>query len=242
MLQHTLGIVFRSVKYGETSLISKVYTEQFGIQSYIIKGARSSKSKTKAGLLQPLSLLDMQVYHRENKNINHLKEINPAVIFTSIPFDVLKSSVGIFMIEILLQTIREEEKNPTLFRFLFDTIKELDERKDSVKDFHLLFLVRLSKLLGFFPSGNFSGRNNYFDLQEGIFTSSPPSHPLFLSGDSALAFSALIQSAENGKTIPDFSSGKRKELLNNLLTYYGLHISNFKNIRTVKILEEVLRG
>ncbi len=242
MLQHTRGIVFRSVKYGETSLISKVYTEQFGIQSYIIKGARSGKSKTKAALLQPLSLLDMQVYHRENKNINHLKEINPAVIFTSIPFDVLKSSVGIFIIEILLQTIKEEEKNPTLFNFLFDTIKELDNQKDSVKDFHLLFLIRLSKLLGFFPSGSFSDRNNYFDLQEGIFTSSPPPHPLFLSGDSALVFSELIQSAVTGKKNSNLSGVKRKELLNNLLTYYSLHISNFKNIRTVRVLEEVLAG
>lgn len=242
MLQHTRGIVFRSVKYGETSLISKIYTEQFGLQSYIIKGIRSAKSKMKAGLLQPLSLLDMQVYHRENKNINYLKEISPAVIFTSLPFDVRKSSVGIFMIEVLLQSIKEEEANSALFNFLFRTVKELDEKKDPVKKFHLQFLVRLSKLLGFYPSGNFTEKNCYFDLQEGIYTSSPPPHPVFLSGDSANQFSILIQSTVTERNNLDFSHMQQKELLEHLLSYYSLHISNFKNIRSVQVLEEALRG
>jgi len=241
MLQQTRGIVFKSIKYGETSLISKIYTEHYGLQSYIVKGIRTSKSKMKAGLLQPLTLLDMQVYRRENKNLQYLRELSPAIIFTEIPFDVRKSSVGIFMIEILLQSIKEEETNPVLFNYLFETINELDKTKKSIKDFHLHFLIHLSKLLGFFPSGNFSEKNNYFDLQEGIFTSSAPPHPLFLSDNSAKVFSLLIQSAIK-KSVSDFNNSERKELLNNILTYYSLHISNFKTIRSVKVLEEVMRG
>ncbi len=242
MLFGSRGIVLRSIKYGETSLISKIYTEHYGLQSYIIKGARSAKSKIKAGTLQPLTLVNIQAYHRENKNLQHVKEISLAYVFNDLPFNIVKSSLGIFITEILLQAIKEEEENEALFNHLFDTIKELDNAAGSLKIFHLRFLINLSKFLGFSPSGIYTPEKKYFDLQEGTFMPSTPPHPLYLSDEAAEYFSRFNQAIIFNKPLPDLNNRQRNDLLENLLTYYSLHIANFKAIRSVKILEDVLRG
>src|SRR4030095_3209256 len=143
MLQKTAGIVFRTIKFSETSVVSKIYTERFGMQSYIINGVRSPKSRFKASLLQSLSLLEMEVYYRENRNLNRIKEFQPAYIFKSIPFDVVKSSVGLFMIDVLSKSIREEEPNTGLFQFIFEKVTSLDECEQLPPEFLLHFLIRL---------------------------------------------------------------------------------------------------
>ena len=117
MIHQTRGIVFKTIKYSETSVISKIYTEKFGLQSYLINGVRSEKSKIKAGLLQTMSILDMQVYYRENKNLNRVKEITAAYVFQSLPFDALKRSAGLFVMDVLNKCIREQESNEDLFQF-----------------------------------------------------------------------------------------------------------------------------
>src|SRR6266576_857317 len=97
MIHRTRGIVFRTIKFSETSVVSKIYTEKFGMQSYIVNGVRSEKSKTKAAQLQVMSILEMEVYHQENRNLNRIKEMRPAYVFTSLLFEPLKSSIGLFM-------------------------------------------------------------------------------------------------------------------------------------------------
>jgi DNA repair protein RecO (recombination protein O) len=242
MLFHTKGIVLRSVKYGETSLITKIYTAHYGLQSYIIKGVRSPKSKLKAGILQPLTLLDLEAYHRENKNLQHVKEAGTAYIFTDLPFNIAKSSIGIFIIEILLQVIKEEEQNEALFDYLFKTIMELDKATTGLKTFHLRFLISLSRFLGFFPSGIYSAEKKYFDLQNGLFVSSMPTGTPSISDNHAELFSTALIAVSTRQPMPNLDNNSRKELLQNLLTYYSLHVANFKMVRSVKILEDVLRG
>src|SRR6476620_11401393 len=129
MIHRTRGIVFRTIKFSETSVISKIYTEKFGMQSYIINGVRSEKSKTKAGQLQVMSILEMEVYYQENRNLNRIKEMRPAYVFTSLLFDPLKSSLGLFMMEVLNKCIHEEETNEAMYAFIADGLQLLDQQQ-----------------------------------------------------------------------------------------------------------------
>lgn len=218
-------------------MISKIYTEAFGIQSYIVNGVRSSKSKVKAGLLQTMTLLDLEVYHRENRNLNRIKEFQAAVVFHSLPFDILKGSVGLFMIEVLNKSIHEEEVNENLFHFIFDKIKSLDEAEEVAPDFLLVFLIELSKQLGFFPDGKFSNITAVFDLREGMFTSSLNINPYMMEQNQSIALSGLIQ---NSKT--EMNGAMRKSLLDSLLKYFEYHVPNFSSPKSLRVLEEVFRS
>lgn len=237
MIQKTHGIVFKTIKFSETSVVSKIYTEKYGLQSYIINGVRAPKSKFKAGLLQSLSLLDMEVYHRENHNLNRVKEFRAAVVFSSLPFDLLKGSVGLFMIEILYKSIHEEEANEPLFHFIFEKIKELDHLQKVPSDFLLQFLLELSLHLGFHPHGTFSEAAPFFDLGEGTFIANGNGHPNTLDELLSRQLSSFINEAS--AEIPPAS---RKLLMEALLKYYQLHVPNFSRPKSLRVLEEVFKN
>src|SRR3990172_7140574 len=122
MIYKTRGIVLHHIKYSETSVIAKIYTELFGLQSYLINGVRSQKAKVKANLLQPLSLVDMIVYHKEKKGLQRIRDVSGNPPLSSIPYDFPKSSVALFIAEILYKSIREEEANTNMFEFIFHSI------------------------------------------------------------------------------------------------------------------------
>lgn len=236
MIYRTLGIVFKTIKFSESSVVSKIYTERFGIQSYMINGVRTAKSGSKANMLQSLSLLDMEVYHRENANLNRVKEFRFAYVFTSIPFDLMKGSVGLFMIEVLNKSVREEESNEALFHFVFEKIRSLDKMKYLHSDFLIQFLMDLSAPLGFFPNGSFSPSTPYFDLKEGSFTGNIARQATHLDESLSEQLSQLI------KKIPlELSTTQRKRLLEALLQYYQVHVPNFTWPKSLKVLEEVFR-
>src|ERR1051326_6229774 len=169
MISKTRGIVLRTTDFSDTSIISRIYTEQFGIQSYLIKGAKRKKAGIKANLFQPLSILNLVVYKKEKKQLQTLKEAKPEIHFNSIPHDLVKTSILFFINEILVKCLHEVEKNPALFSFLHETVQTLDSAEKNFSNLHLIFLVRLSRFLGFYPQGKFTETNSLFDLREGRF-------------------------------------------------------------------------
>ena len=237
MLHHTRGIIFHQVKYSETSLIVKIYTEQFGLQSYMIRGIRSKKSLVKPALLQPLTLADMVVYHKENKNIQHLKEIKIAYPFNSIPFDIRKSSVIIFLNEVLYNVIREQESNRNLFEYLYNSIVSLDLMEKGIADFHLHFLMQLTKHLGFYPKKNISEQNSVFDMQEGVFVQQTISSNIIILKPFSEYFAGLIAAGNEPIKI---NPSHRTILLEYLIQYYKVHIPGIKEIKSHHILQSVL--
>ncbi len=240
MLIKTRGIVLKTKKYSETSIIADIYTEEKGMRSYIISGVRSKKARVSAGLLQIMTPVDIVAYHRDGKNLTRLKEIKPYHVFQSIPFKVAKGAVGMFMVEIAQKTIRCEEPQPELFKFLLDNFVYLDEMSHSFANLHLHFMVNLTEHLGFLPSDSHSERTPFFDLQEGRFVSFTPHHPHWLDDDKSVKFSQLLHlSKEQCHTIP-LSREERKSLLRSLIDFYRLHIENFPAIYSHEILEEVL--
>lgn len=237
MLQKTQGIVFRTIKFSETSVVSKIYTEKFGLQSYIINGVRSAKSKTRASLLQSLSLLDMEVYYREHRNLNRIKEIQPAIVFKSIPFHLLKGAVGLFMIDVLVKTIHEEEANAPLFHFLFERIKSLDAMEQVPPAILPDFLIELSVHLGFRPDGAYSARTPFFNLREGTFIAGIEGHPDTLDANLSQQLSNFVSGDNN-----TLNTSTRRLLLEAMLQYYRLHVPNFSWPKSLKVLEEVFRN
>jgi len=239
MLHTTKGIVFHHFKYSEKSVIAKIYTQKFGLQSYIINGVRGKKSKSKLAYLQPLSLLEINAYHKENKGLQQVKDIKLSLPFQNIPFNVYKSSIAFFIAEILYKSIKEEEANNNLFDFLYNSIQILDLDEESYMNFHLLFLSQLTKHLGFFPH-HLSFNNQYFDLQEGISLSQPPPHQDYIKPPISNLLQTIFGSNfEDIKTLK-IDNNNRKLLLTALIDYYALHLSNFGNLKSKEILEEIL--
>jgi DNA repair protein RecO (recombination protein O) len=236
MLEKSRGIVFSTTDYGETSLIARIYTERFGLQSYIIGSVRKRHAKIHSGIFQPLTPVELVAYHKDRPVIHRLSDIRPDPLLTSIPFNVQKSALVFFLNEILVKSIREEEANPSLFEFLFRTIIWLDDMIPSA-DFHLIFLIKLSRHLGFSPSHDANPQNIFFDLKEGKFINHPPNHPYFLTEHLSQALRKLMN-AEYGGTA-GLDPGSRRMLLNQLLDYYQLHIEGFGNFKSHKVLEHI---
>lgn len=240
MLSKTRGIVFRSFKYGDSSLILDVLTEAHGLRSYIISGVRSSKSKSQASLCQVMSMLDLVVYERDDRDLNRVKEIKSAYVYQGIPFDIRKSAVGLFMVEVARKCIREREKNEPLFAFLWQQFSFLDATNQAVANLHIHFLLSLSGYLGFTPGGDFGPDSPFFDFREGQYELERPEHPHFFDErNSALMYEMLHHTIQNCHELA-LSRSERRQLLHGLLEYYHLHIDSMGTIHSHQILQEVL--
>ncbi len=241
MLYKTRGIVLSRVKYSETSLIIKIYTEEFGLQSYMVRGVRSKSAKIKPALLQNLSLVDMEVYHKEKKSLQTIRELRPGYTYTSIPFNMKKSAIAVFINEIISKAIKEEEQNIDLFGFVFESMKLLDMQTMVNPNFHLLFLIHLTKFLGFFPKNNFSKQANVFDLQEGMFKKEDLPGEFLLVMPGSEYMNSLMNCSFDELSTLQISSKIRTLLLDNLIKYYTLHLPGFGTVRSHIVMKEVLK-
>jgi DNA repair protein RecO (recombination protein O) len=241
MLVKTKGIILRSIKYGESSLILDIYTQGHGLNSYIVSGIRNKKSKVKVGTLQLMSIVEIVAYHKKAKGLFRIKEVNIERLYQRIPFDIKRSSVGIFMIEIIRNAIREdEEENQQLYNFLEDWFIFLDATTEAVSNLHLLFLIELAQYIGFQPRDNFSLKRTFFDLQEGQFIAQSPEHQYYMDPPEAeLLYDFIMQEREYVHELK-CSNTERRKLLDMLILFYKLHIDTIKTLHTYKILNEIL--
>ncbi|HAN18266.1 MAG: DNA repair protein RecO [Bacteroidetes bacterium GWC2_33_15] len=239
MIIKTRGIVLHHIKYSETSVIVTVFTENYGRQSFLIKGVRSKKSKIKANILQPLFLLDMEIYYKANRDLQSVKEIQNAFIFSSIPYDLRKSSIAIFIAEILYKTIREQEANKELFDFLYHTIQYLDIKDKGISNFHIYFLIQLTRYLGFYPGNTYLEKDCYFDLKNGSFVQIKPVHPFYMNTEYSKLFSTMIPFSTSQNENEILSYTQRMGLLEKILEYYYLHNEGVSNIKSLSVLKEV---
>ena len=240
MLHKTRGIVLKTTLYSESSVVVQMFTEKFGIQSYMINGVRKPKAKIRMNMLQPLHLVEMIVYHKANSSIQRISELRPTPIFRSIPYDIIKSTITIFLNEVLYKSIRQQMADEHLFDFIFNAVCWFDESEETNVNFHLAFLLKLSRYLGFAPSTETKSDHSYFDLQEGEFKSLPPAHPYFIDKvDAALFISLYISPFEKINEIK-LENKTRRSILDKILVYYTLHTASFGEIRSHQVLEDVL--
>lgn len=241
---HTKGIVLRTVKYGETSLIVTIFTELFGLQSYLVNGVRASTKQGagKANLFQPTAVLDLVVYHNELSQLHRIKEFKWAVIYQHVLTDVIKNAVAQFMIELLTKCLKQPESNPDLFHFTEDAFIHLDNSKGSVTaNIPLFFALHLAVFFGFRINDQYSRDKHFLDLQEGIFVSERPSHPYFLEDKQAEISSQLLKVMRPEELTDIRLNGDfRRNLLHMYEKYYALHIQDFGTMRTLPVLREIM--
>jgi len=239
MLHKTRGIVLKSTNYSESSVVVQVFTEKFGLQSYIVNGARKPKSRIGTSILQPLHLLDMVVYHRENASLQRIVEARQQPIFQTIPYDIVKSTVVLFLNEMLYKSLRQQAADSPLFDYVFNAISWLDTLERTPPHFHLFFLLRLSKYLGFNPALP-KPDQPYFDLKDGVFCRSLPTHALVLQQPHTAQLAELLACSFDGLAALRIPLADRRFLLDKIIDFYRLHIDHMGEIKSHQVLEEVL--
>lgn len=239
MHQKTRGIVLHSIKYGERGLITTIYTEAFGRMSFIMQGIHNRKSITKANLLRQLSLLEMEVDFKQGRELQRVREIKNSSPFSTIPYEITKSTQALFLAELLFKVLREEESRPELFAFLYGSIQLLDLMEEGVSNFHLLFMIQLSRYLGFAPSNNFSATERFFDLMAGKFAVNPPDHPWHLKESESEILSKLLEMSYQDAPLFKPDQAVRQTFLSFILEYYGLHLGNKIQIKSLDILKQL---
>jgi DNA repair protein RecO (recombination protein O) len=232
----TKAIVLTSIKYGEADLITKCLTEE-GVKSYMLRSVlRSGSKKLKPGYFQPLSQLEITAVHNKKGNLNRMTEARVSYLYRTIGFNVYKQSIAQFLAEVLSRSLREEERNDPQFQYIENSLQWLDTH-DRFADFHLLFLLELTKFLGFYPDVT-NIVNNHFDLEEGIFTKYQPQRS-FIGDPEITHFKLLIGTKFDDMERLKWNSAGRQYLLEKLLDYYELHVPGFKKPRSLKVLKEV---
>ena len=219
MLSNTKAIVLQTIKYGESGVITKVYTEKYGKLSFLIHGVRRKKSKISNYLFQPFSLLDIIAYIKESRDLQRIKEVKPTVVLKTLFFDVRKSSIALFLGEIMNRTLHESEPNFQLFNYLNHAVQILDYFDKGIENFHLIFLMQFTKFLGIYPKNN-------TDLIQ-------------YSDSESIHMADLIDlSLTDIKTLK-IDSSLRFKLLEQLMRYYKDHMEGIDNIKSIGVLRDV---
>lgn len=239
MIHQTKGIVLNHIKYKENSIIVNIYTKEFGRQAYVVNRVRTSKNKGNTILLQALTLLDMQVYHRPKADLHRIKDFKVAHPQASIPFQQDKRTIAFFLTELMYKVLREEEKNEELFNFIYNAVLVFDEDIDGNHNFHLFFLFQLSRFLGFGPYEDLTNNHSHFDLLNGNFINHEPTHGYYITGDIMNFWKQLFQLEITSLPQLKMSSHIRNELLNVLIMYYQLHLDGLGDFKTLSVLHQL---
>lgn len=241
MLHKTRGIVIKSTNYSETSIVVQVFTETFGMQSYMVNGARKSKARLPSNLFQPLNLLEMVVYHKQTANIQRISEARNYPFYENVPFDIVKSSLVLFLNELLYKSIRYHDQDEALFDFLSHSLEVLDHCNAGVANFHLWFALRLTRYLGFKPEDQNAGLE-FFDLKEGGYVNYIPAHPYFISGETKGKFAQLQQANAHSFAHINMNSAQRRDLMKSIIDYYAFRIDDFGEFKSLAVLQELLHS
>lgn len=239
MIIKTEGIVLRTIKHTDSGIIAHILTRDWGRLAFMVKGIHSRKGNLKNVFFQPLQLLGIEMYYREGRNLNSIKEVSLLNPNSSIQFNIYKSTISMFISEVLYRTLSETDHNEALYRFTIDSVNYLDSATGQISNFHIGFLVGLSKYLGISPSAGEDSNHNYFDMQSGHFCNTPPLHGYYLQQQQSKLLQSFMES-----TIMDCEkialSGKdRATFLESLLTFYSFHLPGIKNIKSLEILSQL---
>jgi len=229
MLHKTRGIALNYIRYRDTSIISRIYTEEFGLQSYIVNGVRSARAKGKMALFQLLTLLDLVIYHKESAHLHRISEIKCSHPYVRIPFEIKKTTIGIFLSEVLGKIVKENEHDLSgQFAFIHDSLLAFDQLTDGYEHFHIQFLLKLTYYLG-------------FDLEqtEELYHQV---HYLSVSdsqSEEVIAFLKKLYSSSFQSPVKS-SLAVRREALKNILSFYDHHLGTLSSLKSLEVLRQVL--
>ena len=236
----TRAIVIKAIRYGDNSLIVKLLTEQNGLQSFMIKGAFNKTAKIRAALFQPLTLLDIVSGNRHGE-LGYLKEANIEYAYKSIPFKINKNAIVLFTCELLSKSIQDSETDLELFGFIHNALTHLDAADSNYADFPLKFALELSRYLGFSPNTIGYKEGYIFDLEDGCFRHDGGNSVYVIDNKTSELFYRLCCADIFDDTALNLRNPERRQLLDNVISYYKLHVSGFNEINSTDILKTVLQ-
>ena len=239
MITKTRGIVLRSVRFGESSLIVDVLTKSSGRVSFMVHIPKTSKGKIKKQYFQPMTLLDFEYDFRQRSNLQRIKDVRVSLTYSSIPIDPAKSCISLFLSEFIYYATRNEQENPTLFTYISTSLEWLDNAYEDFANFHLVFMMRLGKFLGFHPFLEDFTPGCFFDLRNGCFTLSMPLHTDFLNAADAGHLYNLMRMNFDTMKLFKLSHDDRNRITEIVLRYYKLHLPNMPELQSFDILREV---
>jgi DNA repair protein RecO (recombination protein O) len=241
MIVKTEGIVLRTIKHSDSGIIAHILTRDRGRLSFMVRGVHSRKGRTPAVFFQPLQLLDLEIWVKEGRDLNSIREVSSAHSFTSLPWDPFKSSIALFISEVLSRSVQEEEPDPALYNFIRSSVTELDKLTGNISNFHIAFLVTLSAYLGIAPSaipGSVTPQH-YFDMNNGSFCHSPPMHGFYLHYKHADILQQFLLSTPSASSEIKLNGKERSEFLSSILTFFSIHLPGMKNVRSLEVMSQL---
>lgn len=240
MDENTEGIVLQSLRYGDSSLIVKVYTRSHGLKSYIVKGAFNRSSKNRVALFQNLHLINYVEVGKPNKGtLGYLKDVQLSSVYQSIPFEMNKGAILMYVSELLSKTLTEQEQNEALFDFIVKSMQWLDLVPADYANFPLYFTLELTRHLGFYPKSNYQ-EMYCFDMMEGSFAHDFPIHPYYFDAETAFLLSKLLDAGIDEACGIPLRVAQRRVLLDNLIVFMRLHAPVMKDFHSHEVLKSVL--
>lgn len=240
MFQKTIGIVLHTLKYNDASNVVEVYTREGGRTSFIVSVPRSRKSGMRLALFQPLAMIELEADFKPNVHLHRIREVKSAYPFRSLPFHPYKSSIAMFLAEFLYRALKEEAPNGPLFAYLQHSILWLDACEDrSFANFHLVFLMRLSRFLGLYPNLDDYGEGDYFDMVNASFSPVVPSSGVYLKPDEASRIHLLMRMNYDTMHLFGMSRAERGRCLAVINDYYRLHLPDFPVLKSLDVLKEL---
>ena len=239
MLEKTKGIVLHQIKYTDSGIIVQMYTKKFGRQSFLIKGMRNRKTGKHNILFQPMFILDIELYYKPTRDMQSLKEFSVSFTPYNIYNNIKKSSVAIFLGEVLTSVLKEESPHEELFEFIKESIMYFDMSNEGYANFHIAFLAGLSSFLGFEPGPRLDREDAFFDMTNGVFVSLPPVHGNYANEEITNILADFFVASYDTISNIALTGKMRNDVLEALVKFYSLHLPGLKKIKSLEVLKEV---
>jgi DNA repair protein RecO (recombination protein O) len=239
MLDKTRGIVLHQIKYTDSGIVVQMYTRKFGRQSFLIKGMRNRKTGKHNILFQPMFILDLELYYKPNREMQTLKEFSAHFTPYNIYGNIKKSSVAIFLGEVLTAVLKEESPHDEMFEYIEESVIYFDESKEGYANFHIGFLAGLSSFLGFEPRPRLNKDEVFFDMANGHFVPIPPVHGNYANEEITNILADFFEASYDSICKISLNGKLRNDVLETLVRFYSLHLPGLKKIKSLEVLKEV---
>lgn len=239
MLDKTKGVVLHSIQYNDKYSIIYMYTEHFGRVSYLVPKTRGRKSAVPHALFMPLSVLEMEVEHKNNRELHRIKEARSSFPVSELSCNPVKGVLALFLAEVLYRVVKETEPDKKIFDFISQSVYLLELSENGIANFHLVFLLRLLHYLGIFPNVDSYRTGSYFDMLNSVFVNSLPMHKHYLNIRETEVFSCLLRISYENMHKYAFSRSERVFIVNKIMEYYRLHMPEFPEIKSISVMQAI---
>lgn len=231
--------MLHTTKFNDKTLLVHVFTEEFGRVTYAVVPGSSKKTGRKTAFFQPFSVLELEVEHKNNREIHRIKECKISLPLITVQFDPVKIPVSLFLSDFVYRTLRDTTPNKPLFQFVLNSIRVLDLSVKSVANFHLVFLLNLTRFLGFYPNADNALPDTYFDMMNGVFVAHRPLHGHYLLPSDTRFFRLLLRMTYENMHTFSLSRKDRVAIIERMIEYYRLHLTDFSSTKSLQVLQSL---